>query len=920
MPTGTLNVSKSTTYLQYDSNGNYSEEGDVYLITFIGPTTSDAGYCFGSSSISNLRVVSSNGYSNTPYVVFSVVGSFSNKSSISGTIKWTPRTPHTAVTENWTLNISNSNYTQTTYFYDFYGGASGWGRPAGTTSNYLVRRIDSSVMNKSDGYVYVIDSWDYNGTEYTANRYTAIPNPNGDINFYPKSYHHDTVSLYVDDYPTVGTNTKISTQNRCVSGTGLTKFTIPSNPSQTYYVFNRFSNYNNTVQYTAGQQLEASTGYTVYARWTGYSFNIAYNINTTGTTPSSIATTQVTYPNTFTLPSLIKPNYTFTGWSYGGKTYAPGTQFPIEDYPATNNATLTFTSVFVPLSYRVTFKDADGTVETTTAYTNFGTAVNIPTAPNRPAFDFKWWSLEGSTTQALSKDATTYSPLSVTENQQTIVFIRRYSYTRTLKGTATPDVTYKTVSGDYPNAVDLPTESNHDQNMELSGYRIKGWSTTKQTPNKATNPTAQYTTQYTPNLSDTFTTLYIARIPATLNSITLGSRLLVRVGVPTEVSRNTTPPSVTIDPPDWLGTLEWYSPDDSEATFFSIVSSGDLSATVTGKNSTSMVGSKTLKAKARKETWNQSSAYVTSSDMLIDVSTYLQIDFYTRDDSGSLIPFTKSGHSGNSWFVDDSYGNLVWKNTDGTTEGAYPGNPTRNNHAFICWVDGDGKLVDETHPPDHNTVCTATWMRRYEATDRDVLILQQFNRDGNALMLELDSGVITSVNENFSTTLSVTPTPTMPSENTFIIDTGCSESIPFKVIRKHPIDYNDDTDDSRKWSNGKWITELRALVDRWQSETDGVKVLYIPNGLRMTTVLDETVCYGRNYDLLGYCLSSNDNIGILYDNDSKVLVGYNAIISSYTDTYSAGTNNVIEVNLTVSIGGMKSQYQDWANSLLLRDN
>lgn len=872
----------------------------------------------------------------------------------------------------------------------------------------------SSVEGKIvGGRFYAFDHWNTNLGNYPLNGFIALINPTDgmylDANFSSSPYTF-TVSLTKyngnETTPTV-------TETNVVSGN---TYTAPSSAdTRPHYVFKKWNESRIYGTLSFGQTLTVTySDLNIKSQWDGAQYTVSYNINTTGVTPSSVNSTTVTYPDTITLPSLSKSNYAFSGWAFSGTTYLSG-----QTYKPTSDTT--FTSVFVPLTYRVIFKDADGTTESTTQYANFGTAVNIPSAPSRPAFNFKWWAVDGSTTEAISKTATTYSPPSVSSNQQTFTFIRIYSYTRTLKGTTALDGNNRTVSADYPNAVSLPTQANHTSDMELSGYRIKGWSTSNQTPSIYTNPTAQYTAQYTPSLTDTATIFYIAWIPATLESITLASRLLIKVGVPVDISDTSTPPNsptVTINPPDWQGMIEWHSNDNN--IHYTVVSNGKHSATVTGVAETSD-STRTITAKAPNQTWNYSQnsgytgfnttakyiehyvfyngvltyvtefnkdslgitpgttkaydypsspsgtySYIQSNAMSVDVSDYLQIDFWTRNDKGESVQY-------GSWFIDSELNQLEWEGLDGTvtfaeyadytgfdstydyvgffvdvsgvktfvtvankdslsiTAGttkaylcsAYPQNPVRQGYSFIGWTDADGTFVDYDHPLDHPAVCTASWMRRYEPIDRDVLILQEFNGEGNAIMLELDAGVVTSVNENFTNALSIVPTPTMSSENTFITDLNCTESIPFKFMRKHPIDFNDDTDDSRRWSNGKWIEELRRLVDRWQSATDGIKVLYIPSRMRMTTVLGRYVCYGSNYDLLGYCLprieNGEENLGLLYDEDTKVLVGYNAIISTFTDTSTAGTNEIIEVSMSVVLGGMVSQYQDWKDNLLMGD-
>ena len=174
--------------------------------------------------------------------------------------------------------------------------------------------------------------------------------------------------------------------------------------------------------------------------------------------------------------------------------------------------------------------------------------------------------------------------------------------------------------------------------------------------------------------------------------------------------------------------------------------------------------------------------------------------------------------------------------------------------------------------------------------------------------------------------ISSNATPTMESKNTFITNLNCTETISVNIIRKSPDVFNDKSDNPRDWSNSKWITEMRGLVDRWQSSTDGIKFLMLPRNLRIAEVVGKLMGYGDNYDMLGYVSEYDtenkyNNLGLIFEqnNTKYVLKGYNGIFGSYTDTYTAQNKTVIEVTFSITLGGMKSRYQDWRDALVMKN-
>ena len=173
----------------------------------------------------------------------------------------------------------------------------------------------------------------------------------------------------------------------------------------------------------------------------------------------------------------------------------------------------------------------------------------------------------------------------------------------------------------------------------------------------------------------------------------------------------------------------------------------------------------------------------------------------------------------------------------------------------------------------------------------------------------------------YSPNPTATATPTMTSANTFVIDLNVDCTTKFSFKRKNPQFVNDDSDRSELWSNAKWLTEFRALVDRWQSETDGIKILYLPRGFIVNTIQTKDTIrlgYGDNQKMLGYIYDNDDddNQGLVYgDNNEYKLVGYNAIITSYSDTYNTESPRVVSVSIDVTLGGMLSNYTPYRTIL-----
>ena len=645
----------------------------------------------------------------------------------------------------------------------------------------------------------------------------------------------------------------------------------------------------------------------LYAQFTGKIYAIQYTINKTGTSPATVSNTQIQYPHrnsiqsSTTLPTLTLANYVFNGWDYNGSTYT-GT-FPSDwstfAEPAGN--TIAFTSNFEGNTYTVTYMDATGSTPESTQTITYGTSVTtVPSAPSRPAYTFQgWYDTNGN--KILEPNATTYNPTA------TITLRRRYIYTRTLSYSNTGwSRTYSNIQ--YPNTITLPiwnstTHQYNDSNVPVrSGYRISSWNT------KSDGSGTSYTSTYTPDLNSSATVLYPIWSNVEIASITIADDFYIK-------KDEILPITATVEPNDWIGTLKWASTDDG--THYSIQSSGERTANITGRSSTGM---NTFHINAYYDYDNDGTldeTEIKSNDCTVVVSSFIPVNFYTVDEELY-----------GTYLINDL--TMEWVSFPDDSDV-----PSRTGYEFIGWLrKDDNTLVTVDTVPTYPIDCVASWMTTYESyvnNDKDTLILQLFNKNGDGIIQSIDMGLISSMEESFYTTTDSVPTPTMSSENTFITDLNCTERIIVTLKRKNPINPDDSDDNPIVWSNGKWIKNVRGLVDRWQSETDGIKFLYIPRDMRLVQSNGEEICVGANYDMLGYVKpreyeeneETKQNIGLLYDGETagtydRVLVGYNAVITAYSDTYTAEYTGIVTVNMTFTLGGMLSQYQNWMGGMLLQ--
>lgn len=95
----------------------------------------------------------------------------------------------------------------------------------------------------------------------------------------------------------------------------------------------------------------------------------------------------------------------------------------------------------------------------------------------------------------------------------------------------------------------------------------------------------------------------------------------------------------------------------------------------------------------------------------------------------------------------------------------------------------------------------------------------------------IDLGDIQDISDSYSAMLTTIPIAPFGYSGTFCMDRGVQRSLSVGIVRVSPVSPDDNNTDSRRWSNSKWISMLRAMTDRWQMMTDGVRLfMYVPNG------------------------------------------------------------------------------------------
>lgn len=98
----------------------------------------------------------------------------------------------------------------------------------------------------------------------------------------------------------------------------------------------------------------------------------------------------------------------------------------------------------------------------------------------------------------------------------------------------------------------------------------------------------------------------------------------------------------------------------------------------------------------------------------------------------------------------------------------------------------------------------------------------------------IDFGVVTSVNPQYTKSVSTTPIVSLPIDSAFAIESSSVMAYSFEFARKNGTD---------GVTNAKWYDDLTSAMDRWQARTNGFRLQFIPEDNPNMMALDINVFY-----------------------------------------------------------------------------
>ena len=235
--------------------------------------------------------------------------------------------------------------------------------------------------------------------------------------------------------------------------------TLPT-PTRTGYAFTGWKYGSSTItdmSYTVPDFGASGTEVTFEAQWSKESYTIEYDANGGSV---SVASVDVEYGQTITLPTPTRTGYTFNGWRYGSTNYTGS--YTVPDF-GNNGATVTFTAQWTIESYRINYDAGEGSVSPTYDDVSYGNRITLPT-PTRTGYTFNGWRY-GSTNYSGS-----YTVPDFGNNGATVTFTAQWSlesYTINYDANG-GSVSPTTDTVNYNERITLPTPTR-------AGYTFTGW-------------------------------------------------------------------------------------------------------------------------------------------------------------------------------------------------------------------------------------------------------------------------------------------------------------------------------------------------------------------------------------------------------------------------------------------------------------
>lgn len=628
---------------------------------------------------------------------------------------------------------------------------------------------------------------------------------------------------------------------------------------------------------------------------TGKQYTVSFSANGGVAVGSGLNPQTIRYPTKITLPTsndVTKQYYALAGWTDGTTTYQDGGQ-----YQPTGNITLS--AVWQGTEYTVTYVGPDGTTlgSKSVDYPQTVALGDDITKPTYSEYTFKTWRIDGVD----YADGYTYQP------NANVTCYAIYEYTRTLQS---DNWTPVTVTKEYPQTIDMTQYSPTPQ----SGKYLVGWKL---------NGTSNVFNTYIPNLSDASDIIDAVWTESPLTAMTIKNAdgTAIANNEITLTYANTQSGHLTVDlkidttPSDWVGTsVDWVCDVPSAiGTFFKITQTSSTAGNLRYK----------IQLLASSDTVYH--LYTKSGNIVSKVGNENQIISLTLNESYPVRFYLDNSFKTDST-VEPWRTAVVFKTGDeyswGSDAEGYPSDPpAQSGSAFAYWTDADGNLVDYFNIPRYEVDCVAYWVSTFVEEETNRLVIQRFNSDGTAIVMQVVIDVATSFSDSFTPSLSTFETPTQPSSATFITDMSVMEARSFGFVRATPKSVDNESPDMSKWDNEHWFLALRSLVDRWQSDTDGIKFIFLPIGLHRirqgVPMAGELV--GTDYDFIGYENTYDEenqkwrfgaNNGLRYDLDGEtiLLVGENGIITDYEDTLDAKYTDSVNGSISIQVGGYTSNY------------
>lgn len=253
---------------EYNSNSTYIDSVD-YGANYTLPTPTRTGYTFGGWYNGNTKVES---------------GAWNIASDVTLTAKWTANT----YTVNFNANGGSVSPTSKTATYD-----SSFTLPTPTW----------------DGHTF--SGW-YNGsTKITSGTWKYTTGMN-------LTAHWDAVDYTISYTLNGGTNNSSNPSTYTVNDS----FTL-KDPTKTGYTFLGWTYSGQTTPTKTVTIAEGTMGSLSYtANWQKNTYTVTFDANGGSVSPTS---KQVTYDETYTVPTPTRTGYTFAGWYSGGTKYTGGT-------------------------------------------------------------------------------------------------------------------------------------------------------------------------------------------------------------------------------------------------------------------------------------------------------------------------------------------------------------------------------------------------------------------------------------------------------------------------------------------------------------------------------------------------------------------------------------------------------------------